>query len=123
MTQVLLRYSIIFRKNSFFDLKKTFTKLFVRKPWCALLEAVKRSNAEMVKFLVLEMKANVNITYSVPYSSAGSPLTTAIEHCDESMIKLLIEELGADVNIRLKKTKSGPSYLPIHVAMYIEAIR
>lgn len=85
--------------------------------------AVEQCNKEMVKFLVLEMKANVNTTYQKSTFSEACPLTTAIRHCNETMIKLVIEELGADVNIHLNRTDSGPAYLPLHVAIFKEAMR
>jgi len=108
-------------------LRKQLTTFFLDREstnsWCALTTAVKQCNKEMVKFLVLEMKANVNKAYPHSTLSEESPLAIAIWRCDETMIKLLIEELGADVNVRLKRTDSGPAYLPIHVVMEKEATR
>jgi len=86
-----------------------------------LTTAIIQSNEGMVKFLVLEMKANVNLNRQTSHLSEECPLTTAILYCNETMIKLLIEDLGADVNIRLKATDLGPAYLPIHVTIYHEA--
>jgi hypothetical protein len=91
---------------------------------CALIPAVRDGNEEMVKFLVLEMNANVNIITNHKFSYWYlSPLTTAIFNSNESLVKLLIEELGADVNFRLMSADEGPPFLPIHVAMYTEAYR
>ena len=83
--------------------------------------AVKQTNKEMVMFLVLEMKANVNITIPSSYSMEISPLVAAISNWNETLIKLLFEELGANVNFCLKRTDSGPEFLPIHAAMFWEA--
>ena len=88
--------------------------------WCALATAVYLANEEMVNFLVMEMKANVNINHQNLSFTIGSPLTIAIWGCNETMIKLLIEDLGADINLHLE-TKAGLVFLPLHVAMYVEA--
>ena len=89
--------------------------------WYALATAIGQSNKEMVKFLVLKMKAKVNITHQNSDFTTGSPLTIAIWCCNETMIKLLIEDLGADINLRLEMKASGRVFLPLHVAMFEEA--
>jgi hypothetical protein len=80
----------------------------------ALQSAISKKNEYLVRFLVLEMKATVNINYPPNYS----PLCRAISLDDTPMVRLLIEELGADVNFRIFCiTKEGTPFLALHHAM------
>jgi len=84
-----------------------------------LTTAVANRSESMVKFLVLEMKANVNIiNMKDKFFSGTSALTTALFCFNANMIKILIKELGADVNINLKRSiTSKDIFLPLHYAM------
>jgi hypothetical protein len=85
----------------------------------ALTVAIQNNNEEMVRFLVVEMKAKVNINQSG--NGFGNPLIFAIHLNRVAIVKLLVEELGAEVNFKLSRQKDGSNaYLPLHVAIYQE---
>jgi hypothetical protein len=78
-------------------------------------------NDDMVRFLVVEMKAKVNTnkcTYAWP-----SPLTAAISLNSFQIVKLLVEKLGADVNFKVSNDEDGSDpFLALHWAIY-EAVK
>jgi ankyrin repeat protein len=85
----------------------------------ALTAAIKNNDEEMVRFLVVEMKAKVNINQSG--NGRGNPLIFAIDFNRVAIVKLLVEELGAEVNFKLSRHEDGSKpYLPLHVAIYQE---
>jgi ankyrin repeat protein len=85
----------------------------------ALTAAIKNNDEEMVRFLVVEMKAKVNINQSG--NGRGNPLICAIDFNRVAIVKLLVEELGAEVNFKLSRHEDGSNaYLPLHVAIYQE---
>ena len=85
----------------------------------ALTVAIQKNNEEMVRFLVVEMKAKVNINQSG--NGWKNPLIFAIDFNRVAIVKLLVEELGADVNFKLSRLGDGSNpYLPLHVAIYQE---
>ena len=74
----------------------------------------------MVRFLVLEMNAKVNINWPYSYQTV-TPLMCAIFVDNLQMAKLLVEELGADVNFKVSLIKDGSSpFLALHMAIFYE---
>jgi hypothetical protein len=85
----------------------------------ALPLAIQNNDEEMVRFLVVEMKAKVNINQSG--NCFENPLIFAIHLNHVAIVKLLVEELGADVNFKLSRLEDGSKpYLPLHLAIYQE---
>jgi hypothetical protein len=77
-------------------------------------KAIESSDEDMVRFLLVEMKAEVNICRL----SCSSPLIFAIERNNSQMVKLLVEELGADVNFQVSKNEDRSSpFLALHWAI------
>jgi len=96
--------------------------------WCALGSAIKTKNEEMAKFLVNEMKADVNIMKT----PVDNILTAAILEGNVWAVKFMVNELKASLECSLKmnanpppniyyKNPNPPSYTyyyPIHWAMW-----
>ena len=86
---------------------------------CALTAAIQNNDEEMVRFLVVEMKAKVNINQSG--NGFGNPLIFAILLNRVQIVELLVEELGAEVHFKLSRHEDGSNaYLPLNVAIYQE---
>jgi hypothetical protein len=88
-----------------------------------LYEAISKGNEYMVRFLILEMKAKVNISHHPWRSSSVSPLSHAVSRASENIhiVKLLIEEFGAEVNFKiLKNTHGATPFLALHHAMCVD---
>jgi hypothetical protein len=81
----------------------------------ALSTAIENNNEDMIRFLVVEMKATVNINYC--RARWPSPLICAIEFKEFQIVKLFIEEFGADVNFKVSHYGSDP-FLALHWAIY-----
>jgi hypothetical protein len=75
------------------------------------------NNEDMVRYLVVEMKAKVNTnkcSYVCP-----SPLMYAVSYSSFQIVKLLVEELGADVNFEVSHNEDGSRpFLALHWAIY-----
>ena len=83
----------------------------------ALTAAIYYNDEDMVRFLVVEMKAEVNINSSAYYYSL-SPLIRAMDRKNFQMVKLIVEELGADVNFKVSTNEDGSSpFLALHMAI------
>ena len=67
--------------------------------YSALSKAIENNDEDMVRFLVDEMNATVNINYC--RARWPSPLVCAVELNKFQIVKLLVEELGADVNFKV----------------------
>ena len=88
------------------------------RPASALLVAIVTSDEDMTRFLVVEMKAKVNINYHNSFWKA-TPLIFAIWNSKLQMVKLLVEEFGADVNFKASTNKDGSNpFLALHMAIY-----
>ena len=85
--------------------------------WCALGSAIKTKNEEMAKFLVFEMKADVNIKKT----PADNILTAAIFEGNFWAVTFMVKELNASLEYSLKMV-TDPSitytHYPIHWAMW-----
>ncbi|KAJ5841875.1 hypothetical protein N7534_011705 [Penicillium rubens] len=76
----------------------------------ALAAAARMGHLEIVKFLVTEAGANVNMQLlprSVPLGQFGSALATAAFWGQIEVIKYLVQEAGADVNMPFAPTHPG----------------
>ncbi len=83
--------------------------------YSALSTAIKNDDEDMVRFLVVKMKAKVNTNKYV----CSSPLTLAILHNRLQIVKLLVEELGADANFKVSHKEDGSNpFLALHFAIY-----
>jgi hypothetical protein len=81
-----------------------------------LSQAIRINNEDMVRFLVVEMKAKVNTNKC--WFACPSPLTYAILHNRLQIVKLLVEELGADVNFKVSQEEDGSDpFLALHEAI------
>jgi hypothetical protein len=86
-------------------------------PYSALAAAIRHNDEDMVRFLVGEMKAKVNINYCK--DKYLSPLICAFEQNKFQLVKLLVEDLGADVNFKVSHQKDGPrQFLALHWAIF-----
>jgi hypothetical protein len=83
----------------------------------ALSAAIENNDEDMVRFLVVEMKAIVNTNKCS--NGCPSPLMYAIDHKRLQIVKLLVEELGADVNFKVSRNEDGSDpFLALHWAIY-----
>ena len=88
----------------------------------ALITALQDGNRDLVRFLVVQMKAKVNINF---YRRRWlTPLINVLgTHYNSKMVKLLIEELGADVNFKASKNEDGSNpYLALHWVIWWEMV-
>jgi hypothetical protein len=101
--------------------KDTSSK-FVNDFDSVLSQAIKNDDEDMVRFLVVEMKAKVNTnkcTYVWP-----SPLMYAVSYSSFQIVKLLVEELGADVNFKVSRNEDGSNpFLALHWAINRAVLR
>ncbi len=85
-----------------------------------LSKAIFNYDEDMVRFLVVEMKAKVNTNKC----TIGCPLTFAILLNRLQIVKLLVEELGADVNFKVSRNEDGSNpCLALHWAIYFAVKR
>jgi hypothetical protein len=81
--------------------------------------AIDTDDEDMVKFLVVEMKAKVENNQTGVIMQTPMLLAVAGNHLE--IVKILVEELGADVNFNVSKTQSEFSpFLALHWAIYQE---
>jgi ankyrin repeat protein len=86
-------------------------------PFSALAAAIINNDEDMVRFLVVEMKAKVNTNKC--NTTFPSPLMYAVSHSHLQIVKLLVEELGADVNFKVSRNEDGSNpFLALHSAIY-----
>jgi hypothetical protein len=86
-----------------------------------LSQAIFKNDEDMVRYLVVEMKAKVNTNKCI--YGCPSPLTKAILHNMLPIVKILVEELGADVNFKVSRNEDGSDpFLALHFAIY-EAVK
>ena len=71
----------------------------------------------MVKYLVLEMDADVHSQCQLPLEvhAFGTALTLAVAYEDLEMAKLLLEDLGANVNDQIRLVGHVSSH--VHLAL------
>ena len=87
-----------------------------------LVTALHGGLEDMARFLVVEMKAEVNINY---YRRRWqTPLINVLgTNYNAAMVKLLVEELGADVNFKVSKNEDGSNpYLALHWVLWWETM-
>ena len=83
----------------------------------ALSKAIEKNDEDMIRFLIVEMKATVNINYC--REKLQSPLICAIKLRKFQIVKLLVEQLGADVNFRVSRIEDGSRpFLALHAAIF-----
>jgi hypothetical protein len=84
----------------------------------ALAYAIRFSNGktDMIKFLVVEMKANVENDRS----NSLPALHRAVAFKHLSIVKCFVEELGAGINCKGSYQKGDEPFLALHMAIYME---
>jgi hypothetical protein len=81
--------------------------------------AIDNDDEDMVRFLVVEMKAKVDNNQTGVIRQTPLLLAVAGNHLE--IAKILVEELGADVNFNVSKTQGEFSpFLALHWAIYQE---
>ncbi len=84
--------------------------------YSALSKAIENGDEDMIRFLIDEMKATVNINYC--REKLQSPLIYAIRLRKFQIVKLLVEQLGADVNFRASRTEDGSNtFTALHASI------
>ena len=91
---------------------------------CSALQiAICHCKDEMAKFLVFQMKAEVNVnSWEFP---SQTPLIDVIRDAAKGLerVKFLVEDLGADVNFKASRFEDGSSpYLALHMAIFVELL-
>jgi hypothetical protein len=105
-------------QNLGFDIDSIYEKKFFKS---GLSKAIDNNDEDMVRFLVVEMKAKVNTNKCA--FVCPSPLMYAILHNRLQIVKLLVEELGADANFKVSHYEDGSDpFLALHWAIY-EAVK